>query len=670
MKKGLLYILLAKFFIFALTTTTICAQEAGGQSWPAGKLTPLVRYNSIDGDEEKFREDWWVREGWAGGSESFTLHKVFPNGVSILGEGRVIVPEEDYALRLEIAKQDVGFIHAGYTQYRKYFDGTGGFFGPFAVPPFELNNDMHLDIGDVTLEAGLTLPKWPRIVLGYEHRFKDGEKSLLEWGSVIEGGTTRKIFPSFKDIDEEVNIFKAEIDYNIDKVHLGDQFRYEDYRVVTVRYDGERNLDTNTAETVTVSEQYRHDALYNTFHAESHFSEKVYCSLGYLFSNLEGRAKFRMFTVPFGPEPFDKDWFTDSVDIDQVSHALNVNAMFGPFKDMTLYGGFQAETTKTDGDTDAVLTEIPFGGPPAVSPDAVIATRTDKTGFEETVGVRYTGIPYTTMHAEGRWKQEDIDLFERELEDGVLEFGRSTDTGVERQRYTVGFNTSPFRRVTLSGRYRRTYRSNDFDHDVDTEPGYSAFVTKQNLTTDKITAKLTVRMTGAIKASLQYQRVATDIDTEADTTPPSSVTSGEYQADVYTASVTITPLSRLYLTGLFSYRDARTSVFDNGIPSVIPYHGDVYTVIGTAGYALDSKTDLTCEYLFTRSDNFEDNSASGLPLGLDNQRHGFLAVISRRITDYLEVGLRYGFYTYDEDSNGGADDYTAHLIGVGLALTF
>jgi hypothetical protein len=347
-----------------------------------------------------------------------------------------------------------------------------------------------------------------------------------------------------------------------------------------------------------------------------------------------------------------------------------VNAMFGPFKDITLYGGFQAETTKTDGDTDAVLTEIPFGGPPAVSPDAVIATRTDKTGFEETVGVRYTGIPYTNMHAEGRWKQEDIDLFERELEDGVLEFERSTDTGVERQRYTVGFNTSPFRRVTLSGRYRRTYRSNDFDHDVDTEPGYSAFVTKQDLTTDKITAKLTVRMTGAIKASLQYQHIATDINTEADTTPPSSVTSGEYQADVYTASVTITPLSRLYLTGLFSYRDARTSVFDNGIPSVITYHGDVYTVIGTAGYALDSKTDLTCEYLFTRSDNFEDNSASGLPLGLDNQRHGFLAVISRRITDYLEVGLRYGFYTYDEDSNGGADDYTAHLIGVGLALTF
>ena len=487
---------------------------------------------------------------------------------------------------------------------------------------------------------------------------------------MTEGGTTRKIFPSFKDIDEEVNIFKVEVDHDIGKVHLGDKFRYENYRTATTRFDEGRNLDTNTSKTVTVSEKYDHDAFYNTFHAETHLSEKVYWSLGYLFANLEGDATFRMFTVPFGPAPFDKNWFTEAVDIDQVSHVVNVNALVGPFKSFTLYGGVQAETTETDGDTDAVLTEIPFGGPPAVSPDAVIITRTDKTGFEETVGVRYTGIPYTTLYAEGRWAQQDIDLFERELEDGALAFERSTDTGVERQRYTVGFNTSPIRRVTLSGRYRRTYRSNDYDHDVDTEPGYSAFITKQDLTTDQVSAKLTVRPISWIKASLQYQFVATDIDTEADTTPPSSVTSGEYQANVYTASITVTPVSRLYLTALFSYRDARTSAFDNGIPSVITYHGDAYTFIGAAGYAVDSKTDLNVEYMFTRSDNFEDNSANGLPLGLDNQRHGFLTVISRRITDHLEVSLQYGLYIYDEDSNGDVDDYTAHLIGAGLTGRF
>jgi len=466
-----------------------------------------------------------------------------------------------------------------------------------------------------------------------------------------------------------VNIFKAEIDYDIGPVHLGNQFRYEDYRTVTTRFDQDRNLDAATSKSVTVAERYDHDALYNTFHAESHLSEKVYWSVGYLFTTLEGDASFRMFTTPFS-DPFDKNWFTDSVDVDQDSHVVNVNAMVGPFKHVTLYGGFQTEITETDGDTDAVLTEIPFGGPPAVSPHAVIVTRTDKTDFEETVGVRYAGIPYTALYAEGRWTQGSIDQFERELEDGALAFERATDTGVERQRYTAGFNTSPIRRVTLSGRYRHTRRNNDYDHDRDTEPGYSAFITEQALTTDQVSTKLTVRPIAGIKTSVQYQFVATDIDTEADTTPPSSVTSGEYRAHVYTANVTVTPIARLYLTGLFSYRDTRTSAFDNGVPSITTYDGDVYTFIAAAGYVVDDETDLNIEYLFTYSDNFDDNSSSGLPLGLDHERHGLLAKLSRRITKNIEAWLRYGFYAYDEDSNGGVDDYTAHLIGAGLGLAF
>jgi len=38
--------------------------------------------------------------------------------------------------------------------------------------------------------------------------------------------------------------------------------------------------------------------------------------------------------------------------------------------------------------------------------------------------------------------------------------------------------------------------------------------------------------------------------------------------------------------------------------------------MGTTGYALDDKTDLTLEYSYSRSDNFSDNSSAGLPLGL------------------------------------------------------
>jgi hypothetical protein len=402
---------------------------------------------------------------------------------------------------------------------------------------------------------------------------------------------------------------------------------------------------------------------------DSHVNEKLYWSLGYLFTTLEGDAAFRMVTDPFGPEPFDKNWFTRSVDIDQESHVVNVNAMLGPFKDLTFYAGLQAETTETEGDMDGVLAEI-LPGVGEVSPEAVVVSRTDKGSLEETVGARYTGIRYTTLYAEGKWTQQNIDLFERELEDDALNFERSTDTDVERQRYTLGFNTSPISKTTLSARYRHRSHDNEYSHLGDTEPGYSAFITAQDFTTEEITTKLSIRPGSRVKLSLQYQLIAADIDTRSDTTPPSSVRSGDYDADIYSMSTTVTPISRLYLTGFFSYQEVRSTAFDNGVSSVIAYEGDIYMVLLTAGYGIDDKTELNVEYLYTRSENFNDNSLDGLPMGLDNRRQGVLVRLFRKISETIDGQLGYGFYTYEEESGGGADDYTAHVVSTKLVVRF
>ena len=60
---------------------------------------------------------------------------------------------------------------------------------------------------------------WPRLTLGYERQSRVGAKSPLEWGSVQQGDTERKIFPSFKDINERVDIFKASVDHQLGLGH-------------------------------------------------------------------------------------------------------------------------------------------------------------------------------------------------------------------------------------------------------------------------------------------------------------------------------------------------------------------------------------------------------------------------------------------------------------------
>ena len=679
---------------------------------PEGYVTPVANYVYVDGDREKFREDWWREDGWNGGIEDFRLKQTFGKDTVLEIGGHAIYNEEDYALRLELAKPELGFIRGGVSQYRKYFDGTGGFYKPFSTPSFGLGKDLDLDIGNIFFEAGLTLPDLPQVLIGYERQYKNGAKSMVEWGSVSEtltapprpvgslplGTVTKKIYPAFKDIDETVDIFKADVSHTVANVDIGNQFRFEHYQNSTKRLDDAQLTLPATApsKTVTVREDFRHDAFSNVFHMESHITDKVYGSLGYLFSTLDGDGDIRLQTVPFTGVR-DKNWFANQIDLDQDSHVLNLNLMVGPFAELIGYAGVQAEMTDTEGFTDAILTEI-AAGPVVESPNAVIKSSNDKQALEETAGLRFTGIPFTTVYADGRWVQQDIDLRERELEDGSLDggsaFRRFTDTDVSRQVYTVGFNTSPINRVTLSGRYRRTMKENDYGHEVDERTtagvlvpneGYSAFITMQEFTTDEITAKLGWRPCSQFHVAFKYQLVSTEIDTKTApvTTlgiPGGEVESANYDSTIYSVHATLTPVARMYLSGMFSYQDTRTIAFDNHAHSVITYQGDVYTIVGTAGVAIDNKTDFTAEYTFSLANNYENNGNDnspkagfsnndyGLPLGLENERHGVLATLSRRITENIILRIRYGFYAYYERHAGGVDDYEAHLGS--LACTF
>lgn len=662
-------ILAFQAWILVAAGSVLAQEEHQDGSFLTLELAPVLEHRTVDGDEDKFREDWWMREGWAGGLERFSLAKKTRGDWLLKMGGRVIASEQDYEFHLELGKEDVGFLRTRYSEYRKYFDDTGGFFPSFSPASFDLNRDLHLDIGNFVLEAGMTRPDLPRVVVGYEHRFKEGEKSLLEWGGVTGGAFNRHIFPSFKEMDEELDIVRIEVSHSVSKVNIYDRLHYEKFQTETRRFEETQDLGSRVSEGVEVAERYEHDALVNTLHMESRLTDSIYVSLGWLLNDLEGEGTFNMMTVPFGPEPFDKNWQADTIALDQESHVLNLNAKAGPYKHVSIHGGIQAHSTETEGETRAVLTETLPGVGPA-SPEARILSSSDQDGLEETLGLRYSGIPHTSLFADARWTQKGIDLFERETEDAALAFERHTDTDVDRSRYTVGFSTSPIRRLAFSGHYRRANRENDYDHLLDTEPGYSAFINAQELTTNEIETRVSARLTSTVKASFQYQFVSTEIDTFFRTDPPAAVESGNYTTDTYSLSVTATPLARLYLTGLFSYRNIESETFDNGGRAVGAYEANVYTFIGTAGWAFDEKTELKLQYLYSRSDNFSGDPEDGLMLGNDGTRHGVSLDCSRRLTEKMKARLRYGFFKNDEAAGGGADDYQAHLMAIGLEYNF
>jgi hypothetical protein len=181
-----------------------------------------------------------MKEGWSGGLENFSLQEKFGEDRTVTAEGHIIPNQNDYKLAITLEKNDVGFVRVGFEEFRKYFSDVGGYYAPFATNSFNLGRDLHLDTGKAWVEFGLTLPSWPKIVLGYEYQFRDGAKSLPQWGGVYDADAdvTRLIYPAYKDIEERAHIIKLDVSHDIHGTLIEDNFRAEFYDQKTAQVHG------------------------------------------------------------------------------------------------------------------------------------------------------------------------------------------------------------------------------------------------------------------------------------------------------------------------------------------------------------------------------------------------------------------------------------------------
>lgn len=644
-------------------------------------LTSGFDFVTVKGDTDRYREDKWQREGWTGGIEDLRLHRALNKDWALDANARAIFGNDDYRVQLQVVNPNFGFVRFAFKRFKKYYDDDGGVYLPFptGAQEFELQKDLGIDVTDFTVDFGLTLPNLPKIIVGYEHESRDGTKSMIEWGSVSQGATTRKIFPATKDVDENVDIFKLSLDHDIKNIHVGDEFNFERYRNATGRIDDSSMNVTNSplvpSKLLFVTESFDHNAFYNAFHMDCQLNEYIYWSLGYMFNSLDGGAGFALTAAPLTPGDSLR---TSQVDLSQDSHVINGNVFLTPWKTLSLYAGLQYEATDTHALMVGDLATNGVGN--VVGHNLTTATTFNDTDIiEGNFGARFTAIPFTTIYAEGKVQSEQIDL----TDDQAVQLGGSNvfdlnqDARVARNCFTVGLSCSPVKRATFSAQYRYSNTDNEYSNLRVPAGAYPGYITRQKLFSDEVTTKLTIRPCSRLTLAFKYQLVATDIKSTFDSTPPNSTFTGNYDLSIYSVSVTVTPISRLYLTGLFSFQDTRTSTYRNPAsvannPSLIvqPYIGNVYTILTTAGLVLDNKTDLTATYSYTRADDFRDNSAVGMPYGISEQQHSVQAALNRRIRENVSVQLRYAYYEFNSPSSGGFDNVRAHMFGSSCTVRF
>src|SRR5215467_13312259 len=95
---------------------------------------------TLDGDRAQFEQEHRLPGNQVfGGIEDLHYEQAIGSDAQFVLDGRAIFDTNDYKLRLNLSKQELGYIDLGYEEFRSWYDGNGGFFPPngqFFPPPF------------------------------------------------------------------------------------------------------------------------------------------------------------------------------------------------------------------------------------------------------------------------------------------------------------------------------------------------------------------------------------------------------------------------------------------------------------------------------------------------------------------------------------------------------
>lgn len=648
-------------------------------------VSPSIGWISVSGNEAMFREHTWLREGWNGGFHEFSLDQWLRDDTRVTADGRFSANDQNYRFRLQVEKQDFGFVRFGFEHFRRYYDNTGGFFEPLGT--FALGQDLSMDNGRAWVDLGLTLPQWPRMTLGYEYQFRDGAKSMLQWGEVGDAdGNSSGVYPASKTVDETVHLVKFDLDHQVSGIRIEDDFRGEFYDLKTRRTNTDFATVTGGPDTLTqVNERQDHFQGANALRLEKQVRDWLLISAGHLYSKLVGDATFNL----YGLQPGDPATLlftgdnSEMITIDRRSHVVNGNASMGPWQGLLFTAGVQSDWTRDQGFGQAFVPGFPDASP------KIYSSSRDRSTTQELFGLRYTGIPFTVLFAESRYAQEGIDHFEQQsVEDGFgdsQDFLRDTDATSDLKDHRIGVSVSPWAKVSLHSSFKHRLKQNDFDHALDsdgsTEPGngYSAFIRNRDMKTDELETKLVVHWMPALKTTLKYRLTATDTTSVTDpaTTiafdpvtflpmdqvlPGGSVLAGNYDAHIYSLGTSLTPWRRLRLTSTVSFTDSRLRTGINNGDTILPYQGEIWSALSTANLALTDRTDWTSSHSFSRADYRQRSHGLTQPFGIVYDRHGVITGLTRRFDRPITANLQYGYFRYDEPTSGGARNYNAHAV--------
>jgi hypothetical protein len=637
----------------------------------------------VEGDKAQFQHNNRSQKGAFGGVEDFHWEQRVGKRGSFQVDGHALAETHDYAVTLELAKPDLGFVRGGYKEYRTWYDGSGGFFPPNSQWFNLYDNDLHLDRGTAWFEGGLTLPDKPEFTFKFTHDYRKGQKDSTEWGdtSLTGGLGTRAIVPTFLQVDEKSDTFEGNVRYTLGKTDLGLGVRYQliDNQDNTYirRHPGESGATPDRS--VSEKDGVSSDSFNVHAFTQTRFNEKTMLSSGYSFTLLDSDLTgSRIYGLGYDAlyDPTFRRQFTGegflglSGGSQMKQYVMNLNLFSTPWQNFSLVPSVRVEKRTTSAFSS--YTDLPSSVGLSV-PNALFGTSDD--GFievSERLEARYVGLTNWVLYARGDWVQGQGNLNELLIEpaSGTLDFAQNQDYRRTTQKYTAGANWYPSRKLNIDWQYYHKINHDNYSYFTD----ISAFpITDNDFSTDDANVRVTVRPWNNLTFVSRYDFQLSDMRQTAAGLAEGG--SARLHSHIISESVTWYPFARLFFQPSINY------VLDKTDTPAQDLGGSAAKVIQSAknnywdgsvmaGYSFNAKTDLQAQYFYYRANNYVDNSLFGLPYGAGTEEHGVTLTLIRRINERLRWTLKYGFFNNRDQTTAGRGDYTAHLVYSSMQYRF
>jgi hypothetical protein len=464
---------------------------------------------TTDGDRAQFEQEHHIvgDEVFGGITDMHYEHGVGEKATLSI-DGHALWDISDYDIKVDLSQLNLAYIRGGFTEFRSWYDGNGGFFphGDVWFPP--AFPEMHIDRGDVWFELGLRIPNWPEITIHFSHLFRDGQKDSTIWGDTTLTGLivnpARKIVPAYRDIDEHRDILAADASKTFGNTDVGIGMRWEH-----AENDDKLQLERGAGQLppvvpapgaqrfITQHEDNTIDDFTGHILSETRFTDNFWFTGGYAYSALSsdltgtriiGTHYNSMFGEPILTLQSNDHGFLNLAGISEVNeHVFNSNLFWIPLKDLNVIAGFRytredKDSSSTFLDTNTAANVLPFtptnpkGGFHEVAPIPRAADTSDGlNNLAERLELRYTHIQNWLFYAEGEWEEEFGDVHEHEVSGALVrgvpvssdQGAMNKDTSLLGQKYTVGATWYPMARLNLAAQYY--YKAADYDNDFHSE---------------------------------------------------------------------------------------------------------------------------------------------------------------------------------------------------------